>query len=177
MTLSPFRPSRRLRASIPKTLVLAGLCMGCSGGPPTETDPPPPTPCGDSPPTIADVTVIDAGPMDFDGTTWPSLRIDLNASDPDGALTSWTIRAAYDDDIDQIVDFTADGQAGNGSLAATGSFGPHDCSVTSAELFMHIAVNGEPAPGRYIELGVVLEDADGNASDPPVFVEILTPEE
>jgi hypothetical protein len=121
------------------------------------------------------VTVIDNGPMDFDGTVWPSLRIDLTASDPDGALTAYTIRAAYDDDIDQVVDFTADGQAGNGSLAASGSFGPHDCSVDMADLFMHIAVNGEPAPGRLIEIGVVVEDADGNASDPPVFVEITTP--
>ena len=177
MTLSPFDPKRCHRASPSHFLVLAGLlAVGCAGTP-TETDAPPPTPCGDRAPSISDVTVVDAGPMDFSGTTWPSLRIDLTANDPDGALTSWTIRAAYDDDIDQLVDFTADGQAGNGSLAAQGSFGPHDCSVSDAELFMHIAVNGEPAPGRFIEIGVVLEDADGNASDPPVFVEITTPTE
>jgi len=154
--------------SLKALTVVALVLVGCKSEPePVEL--PPPTPCGDAIPTISEVIVFDNGPLDFGGEVWPSIRIELDATDPDGALTAYTLLAAYDDDIDGLLDMSA-------ALQAPNQLGPHDCSVTEARLGMDIAINGEPAPGIFIELGVVLEDADGYRSEPPVVLTITTPE-
>ncbi|MCB9677794.1 MAG: hypothetical protein H6737_22010 [Alphaproteobacteria bacterium] len=142
--------------------------VACSGGTPEDTDPPPPTPCGATPPTVANAVIVDNGPMDFGGQVWPSLRITFDAADADGALTAYRILVGFDDDIDQIVDLTD-------PIVAENDFGPHDCSISEAELFIDIAVNGEPESGIVTEFALVLEDSDGQQSDPPVILQITTP--
>ncbi|MEZ4323061.1 MAG: hypothetical protein R3F61_36680 [Myxococcota bacterium] len=145
------------------------LLVACSGAEPEDTDLPPPTPCGATPPTIDTVEVVDNGPADLGGGVTPTMRVSFHALDGDGALTAYTILVGYDDDVDGAVDLSD-------PLVATGDFGPHDCSIAEADLFMDIAVNGSPPPATFLELGVVLEDADGQRSDPPVLLTITSPQ-
>ena len=129
--------------------------------------------CGSNPPVIEELVISDAGMSSGDecgDSVRPMIRIQANASDPDGDLHYWTLRVWWDDAIDSQT---------SGEYSEVGGTSGDECAVHTAQLAMKLCVTGDPPFSTPLEFGAVLFDDEDNASNAgePAFATFTTPDE
>lgn len=127
--------------------------------------------CGDNPPTFDEITITDAGEIDFSSGTRPAIQVAATANDPDGDLHIYTARVWYDTLVDgDLPEFP--------EISRTIELSPDKpCGVENATAGLLLPVGGTDVPaGTEVEFGLILEDAAGHPShDEPVIAVFETP--
>ena len=130
------------------------------------------TVCGENPPEVEAFVVEYAGLFDQGGDLLPGMQVSGEAFDPDGDLTQYTLEVWYDTFEDGEVDFSGPG------LSYTTEVDNAVCGVTDTTVGLILVVDGNALGFETAyEVGVVLYDAEGNASNlgEPVLVNMVTP--
>lgn len=155
-----------MRASLMALLMLGA----CKGGDDTDTDGLPATGdtdvttgCGETVPTITEITLEDGGMSEGDqcgDEIVPMWLIQLEADDEDGDLTDYRMDVWFDKEVDGVVDDADD------PASIEGTIDGDTCDVEKATIGMLLCVDGGAvdADTEY-ELLVVMYDAAGHASE------------
>lgn len=144
------------------------LACGPGGGPEQDE-----TVCGETPPMLESITAEFVGMYDRDGTMYPGVQVSGEASDADGDLTDYELEVWYDTLQDGEVDYSGSG------LSYADTLDNAVCGVTDAMVGLILIIDGNSLGFETLyEVGMVLYDAEGNASNDgePVLVEMLTPD-
>lgn len=140
---------------------LVSLLIACNG-----TDDEPSVVCGDNPPTFDDFSLTDAGDVDFGGGPRRAVQFGAQGNDLDGNLHRYVAFVWVDTFVDGEVDGLRD-------FEIQTSVAEERCSIT--DVFVGAVMPlGERVPfGSDVELGLVIEDADGfqsNGGEPVIWV-------
>lgn len=152
-------------------LPLAALAA-CGGGPDLDGAA---DRCGANPPTFDTLTVTDDGETDANGRR--VVTVAASASDPDGDLHRYTVEIFADSFVDGNLESSArlrvSGEAGSDDGCVVGNEAP-----VTVGAYMPFGDGDGLSFGERIEIGMVIFDAAGNASqDPPALFEFVLPEE
>lgn len=151
-------------------IVVTAIVVGCGG--PNKFDDDTDAVCGGNPPTFSGVDFEDLGTATIGGSEKRVMQISVEATDPDGDLTTYKARIWHDTLPDGKL-----GEDPNASVPATIS--DVACGVDSATVGAVLPLGGDIPMGTQIEFGIVVEDALGHASNDgePVIAVWETPAE
>jgi hypothetical protein len=145
--------------------------VGCSEGASKDatSDIPPPkgkedTDCGDTDPEVYDLRISNNGIVEFgEGsqvTEWPSILIEVSASDFDGDLTSFIVDVWYDTNPDGAVSTGA-----TNVVHRVDTVGGEECSAQAVTGSSILAITGNPPMDQLVEFGAIVTDKNGHESN------------
>ena len=128
--------------------------------------------CGSSEPVITEVELEESDPFTLgNGSVVPGLLVNAKLTDADGDLHWYEMKVWFDDVIDGEIDTTQP------YYEAYGTRGDLDCGVSLTEVPLRVAVNGNPPANTEVEVGVIVYDDMGNATNggEPTIIAFVTP--
>ena len=165
-------------------LLLLGMMVGCESevAKNGDTDVPPPKgkediDCGDTDPEVYELTITNNGLYEFgegsQTTEWPSILIEVAASDIDGDLTTNIVEVWYDLEVDGMIGATA-----TQLINRPGTIAGDECTVGATVLSSILAISGSPPMDTVVEFGALVTDSQGNISNDgePFTVAFHTPD-
>jgi hypothetical protein len=113
---------------------------------------------------VYDLTISNNGLYEFgegsQTTQWPSILIEVSATDLDGDLTTNILDVWYDLDADGVIT-----SGSTQIINRPGTVFGEDCEVEATVLSSIIAVTGNPPMDSLVEFGAMVTDRNGNVSN------------
>lgn len=119
--------------------------------------------CGENPPTITSVTVVNAGMHDFEGATYAAMEIDVAATDPeDGDLHLMETDLWWDTTVDGAVD-TSGTPNFDGDYVLTRDM-PCDVASSTGIVYVPVREGGTMLAATQYEVAAIVGDGSGDHS-------------
>lgn len=135
------------------SLAAALLLVACA------TPEPEPTGCGSTAPTFDNISLADAGFVDFGGGPRQAVQFGAQGMDPDGDLHRYVVQIWLDTFVDgEVVDGLPD-------FEVETQVSEERCSVTDVFVGAVLPLGGLVPFSSDVEFGFVVEDADGTPSN------------
>lgn len=145
------------------------LALACTKDTGTDDSAPPlvddtVAPCEGNDPVLNAVTVTNGGVRDFDGTPYPTVLVEFDATDDDGNLNT----VVMDIWVDQVIDGSVD-TSGASDVNTVATLTEEDCSVTAtggaSTVGVNIQVGGGLEYGTEYDWAGQITDANGEVSN------------